>query len=53
MQSPRQLTELIEELSKSCEQRDEYERRKAEMQKVELDAQDIMSRRRDVALEVV
>lgn len=51
MQSPKELTALIEELSKSCEKREEYENRKAEMQKAELDAQDIMSRRRDVALE--
>ena len=51
MQSPKELTALIEELSKSSENKAEYERLKLDMQKAEVDAQDNMSRRRDVALE--
>ncbi|KAI6215832.1 hypothetical protein M3Y94_00430900 [Aphelenchoides besseyi] len=51
MQSPKELTGLIEELSGSLEKKNEYEQLKAEMQKAETEAQEIMSRRRDVAME--
>ncbi|KAI6215897.1 hypothetical protein M3Y94_00438600 [Aphelenchoides besseyi] len=51
IQSPKELTGLIEELSGSIEKKHEYEQLRAEMQKAEAEAQEIMSRRRDVAME--
>ncbi|KAI6233778.1 Structural maintenance of chromosomes protein [Aphelenchoides fujianensis] len=51
MQSPRDLTAMIEELSRSGELKADYERLKAEMVRAEVDAQENMAKRRDVAAE--
>ncbi|KAI6240252.1 Structural maintenance of chromosomes protein [Aphelenchoides fujianensis] len=51
MQSARDLTHLIEELSRSSERKADYERLKAEMERAEADAQDNMNRRREVVHE--
>ncbi|KAI6233825.1 Structural maintenance of chromosomes protein [Aphelenchoides fujianensis] len=51
MQSPRDLTAMIEELSRSAELKADYERLKAEMVRADVDAQENMAKRRDVAAE--
>jgi len=52
MQGPREMTQLFEELSKSFELRDDYERLKQEMLAAETNAQANLTRKKDIVLEM-
>jgi len=52
MQGPREMTQLFEELSKSFELRDDYERLKQEMLAAETNAQVNLTRKKDIVLEM-
>lgn len=51
MKNPKERTALFEEISRSCELQQEYDRLKAELQKAEDDAQQNMNKRRGIAQE--
>ncbi|KAI1724897.1 SMC proteins flexible hinge domain-containing protein [Ditylenchus destructor] len=51
MQSPKELTQLFEELSRSCELQEDYDRLRAEVESAESFAQTNLNKRRDIAME--
>uniref|UniRef100_A0A915EHG8 Structural maintenance of chromosomes protein n=1 Tax=Ditylenchus dipsaci TaxID=166011 RepID=A0A915EHG8_9BILA len=51
MQSPKELTQLFEELSRSSEFQEEYDRLRSEVDAAESNAQSNLNKRRDIALE--